>query len=308
MAAELLKRQFLSEIQPKLFPSYGFMSRALNDDAFVNNNSVELPHSGTIPAVATNRSTLPATIAKRTDAATQYLLKEFTTDPTLLQDSEGLTVAYDKRSSILDQHAKKQMAKCANSALYDWAGGAANFLASTGSARVASGDGQTGTRLAFTAEDLFKVKTRFHKDDIEPDNNAVNGVAVLTPQQYQDLILDPDIKDQSAFGNMGGGVLPQGVVNRIGGFDIYIRSSVILLNNVNALKAEDAAAAATDQSAALFYSPDYVRRAKGAVKVYINADEAAYYGSIFSTMVRFGAAPARDDNKGVYILFEDDAV
>lgn len=308
MAAELLTRQFLSEIQPKLFPSSGFLSRALNDDAFVNNNSVELPHSGTIPSVSVNRSTLPATIAKRTDAATQYLLDEFTTDPTLLQDSEALTVAYDKRSSILDQHAKKQMEKCSTAALYRWAAGATSPIASTGSARAADGAAQTGTRLAFTAEDLFNVKTRFHKDDIVPDNDAVNGIAVLTPRQYQDLILDPDIKDQSAFGNMGGAPLPNGVVNRIGGFDIYLRSSVIVLDNANALKAEDAAGAATDQSAALFYSPDYVRRAKGAVNVYINPGVAEYYGDIFSTMVRFGATFARNDNKGVYILFEDDNV
>lgn len=302
MAAELLKRLFLSEIQDVLFPSYGFMSRALNDDAFVNNNSVELAHSGTIPAVAADRSSLPATIAKRTDAATQYLLQELTTDPTLLQDSEELIVAYDKRASILRQHANKQMQKCGNIALYNWAGGATDFIPTTGTGRAASGPSQTGLRRAITLDDLLAVKERFHADDAVPDNSDINGVAVLTPRQYSDLLGIPQLTDEEKFGSAA---LPTGVRSRILGFDIYIRSSVTVLDDSDDLKAEGAAAAATDQDAALFYSPEYVRRAKGAVKVYIDEDKPEYYGSVFSTMVRFGAAPARNDNKGVYVLFED---
>jgi hypothetical protein len=302
MAAELLKRQFLSEIQPRLFPSYGYLSRAISDDAFVNNNTVELPHSGTIPAVAVDRSSLPATIAKRTDAATNYQLEELTTDPTLLQDSESLTVAYDKRASILDQHAKQQMEKCGARALYKWAAGAASYVPTTGSARAATGASQTGNRNAITLADLLAIKRRFHADDVIPDNSNINGIAVITPSMYNDILGISQLTDAEKFGTPG---LPQGVISRILGFDIYIRSSVLVTNNSDALKAEGAAAAATDQDAAIFYSPDYVRRAKGAVKVYVDNDKPEYYGSVFSTMVRFGAAPARNDNKGVYLLFEN---
>lgn len=302
MAAELLKRQFLSEIQPKLFPSYGFLSRAIMDDAFVNNNTVELPHSGTIPSVAVDRGSLPATIAKRTDAATNYTLEEFTTDPTLLQDSESLTVAYDKRASILDQHAKKQMQKCGDRALYKWAAGATTFIATTGTARSATGPTQTGNRNAVKLADLLEIKRRFHADDVVPDNSNVNGVAVITPTMYNDILGISALTDAEKFGTPG---LPRGVVSRILGFDIYVRSSVVVTNASDALKAEGAAPAADDQDAAIFFSPDYVRRAKGAVKVYIDNDKPEYYGSVFSTMVRFGAAPARNDNKGVYLLFED---
>lgn len=302
MAAELLKRQFYSEIQPKLFPAFGFLSRALNDDAFVNNNSVELPHSGTIPNITVDRATLPATIAKRTDAATQYILEELTSDPTLLQDSEALAIAYDKRSSILDQHAQKQMQKCGNRALYKWAAGAANHIASSGNARVASGPAQTGNRAKFTLADLLAVKQRFHADDVVPDNSPVNGVAVITPAQYSDILAISELTDSDKFGTPG---LPSGVVARVLGFDIYVRSSVVVVDSTDVLKAEGAAGAIGDQDAAVFYSPTFVRRAKGAVKVYIDNDKPEYYGSIFSTMVRFGAAPARNDNKGVYLLFEN---
>lgn len=302
MAAELLKRLFLTEIQPKLYPSSGFLSRALNDDAFVNNNTVELPHSGTIPGIQVDRSTLPATIAKRTDAATNYTLEELTSDPTLLQDSEALTVAYDKRSSILQQHVEEQRKKMTSRALYKWAAGAATYVPTTGSGRAASGPSQTGNRKAVTKADLLEIKQRFHEDDVVPDNSEVNGIAVLTPQMMTDILGISDFTDAEKFGRPG---LPAGVVTRLLGFDIYVRSSVLVTDNSDALKAEGAAAAATDQDAALFYSPNYVRRAMGSIKVYIDNDKPEYYGSIFSTMVRFGAHFARNDNKGVYLLFED---
>jgi len=55
----------------------------------------------------------------------------------------------------------------------------------------------------------------------------------------------------------------------------------------------------------VFYSPEYVRRASGVIQPFLDLDKPEYYGSIFSMLVRFGAQVARNDNKGVYILFED---
>ena len=167
---------------------------------------------------------------------------------------------------------------------------------------AAGGAGQTGNRNAVTKTDLLEVKKRFHADDVIPDNSPINGVAVITPAMYSDILALGDFTDQEKFGTPG---LPQGVVTRILGFDIYVRSSVVVTDNADSLKAEGAAGAATDQDAAVFYSPNLVRRAKGSVNVYIDTDKPEYYGDVFSTMVRFGAAPARNDNKGVYVLFED---
>lgn len=250
-AAELLTRYFHTEIQPKLFPGSSFLSRAVNDDAFVNYNSVELPHSGTIPNVQVDRSSLPATIAKRTDAPTQYVLEELTTDPTLLQDSESYTISYDKRSSILDQHAKQINTKAADRALYKWAAGAdaAHTMVSTGTARPASGPSQTGTRKAFTKADLIMVRQKFFADDVVNENTELMGIAVLTPAQYGDLLGITDLTEALKYGRA---TFPSGVIDRALGFDIYVRSRVIVMSVANALKAEGAAAAADDQDAALF--------------------------------------------------------
>jgi len=304
--AELLKRQFLSEIQPKLFPSTSFLSRAMNDDAYVNVNTVELPHSGTIPAVQVDRSSLPATIAKRTDAPTNYQLEELTTDPTLLGKSEELTVAYNKRASILDQHAKTINVKAADRALYKWAAGAdaSRIIPSTGGTRPAgnSTGNQTSTRLKFVEADIINMQQLFFKDDVVNELDDIQGVAIITPAQYADLIALDSFKRADAYGSPN---IPSGVVRRAYGFDFYVRSRVVAVNVSDVLLAEGAAGTTTTQDCAIFYSPQYVRRAVGSIMPFVDEDKPEYYGSLFSMLVRFGASPARNDNKGVYLLFEN---
>jgi hypothetical protein len=306
MAAEILKRYFHGEIQELLFPTHGWLSRSINDNAFVNNDSVQLPHAGTLPAVVVNRVILPATISKRTDIPTEYKLEELTTDPTLLQDSEALVVAYDKRASILKQQAQLINKKGADRALVKWAAGAneAGTFATTGAARPAgnSNGGQTGNRKAMTEADLVTIQGKFFADDVVTELEDVQGIAIITPRMYADLITLDNFKRADAYGVSN---IPSGVVRRAYGFDFYVRSSVIVADNANAIVAEGSVPAATHQDAALFYSPSFVRKALGERKTYLNADLAEYYGSIFSMMVRFGASPARNDGKGIYLIYED---
>lgn len=309
--AELLKRLFLAEIQPVLFPAASFMSRAKNDDAYVNNNTVELPNSGTIPAVQVDRTSLPATIAKRTDTAANYQLNELTTDPTLIQDSEALIVAYDKRMSVLDQHVKQINFKAANRFLNSIAGSASvTKIVTTGASRAVDSKGgvETGTRKALTIADLTNVKQQFHKQDVTQENEDVMGIAVLPYAMYNDLLQIAQFTQYLQYG--AGAVVPSGVIARAFGFDFYVRSQVNInakttgAGSIGALAADGAAEAVDDCQSALFWHPDYVRRAKGAPKIYIQTDKPEYYGSIFSCMLRCGFIAARADGKGVVSLTE----
>jgi hypothetical protein len=302
--AELLTRYFLTEIQPKLFPENSWFMRSVNDDAFVNNNTVELPHSGANPNVEVDRALLPAPITKRTDVPTNYQMEELTTDPTLLGYSEALVIAYNKRASILDQHAKTINTRAADRCLYKWAGGATNYKASTGTARAAGNaslGSQTGNRKAFTENDIIDVRQRFMTDNVVNDSGPVNGLAIISPSQYTDLLKLDNFKRYDALGRTN---IPDGVVARAYGFDFYIRQGVFAIASGGTLKSDGAAGATDDQDGALFYSPDMVRRAKGAVVPFVKENDPAYYGSIFSMLVRWGASPARNDNKGTYVLYE----
>lgn len=296
MAAELLVRKFLAEITPKLFPDDSFMSKSLNDSAFVNGNSVELPHSGTIPSVAVNRSSLPGTIAKRTDAATQYLLEELTSDPTLLQDSEALIVAYGKRASILKQHVDKINAKAANRVLYNWAATGASNVVTTGTARATSSPSATGTRKAVTKANIISAIALLNQQEV-----PLGGRSILLPaDMYQDILGIDEFTRADAFGKSN---IPDGVIGSIFGLTVYMRSSSVVMTGVT-IKAEGAAGAAADNQAAVLWHSDFVRTAVGAKKVFIDSDNPAYYGSIFSAMARHGSLRARNDNKGVVTISE----
>lgn len=304
MSAEILKRHFLSEITPQLFPLNNFLARALNDDAFVNNNTVELPHSGAIPAVAVDRSSLPATIAKRTDVPTNYSLAELTSDPTLIQDSEALTVAYNKRASVLSQHVEKINAKGADMLLNLWAEGgeipegAGKGIITTGADRTATATGATGVRKAITAQDILDARAVLDAADVPNDGRLM----VIPSTMYNDLFAIDDFADASKFGLA---TVPQGMIGRIYGIDVYMRSRVnSFLGADYSLIPEGAAGAATHCLGALLYHESYVRRAKGSTKIYMNIDEAAYYGSIFSAMGRLGGSATRNDKVGIVSIVE----
>ena len=71
-----------------------------------------------------------------------------------------------------------------------------------------------------------------------------------------------------------------------------------------AIKDPAAATAVTDIAGAIAWHPSFVRRANGAIKTFLNIDDPAYFGSIFSTAVRFGALIARNDNVGLVQIIE----
>jgi hypothetical protein len=312
VGAELAKRVFLADIQPQLFASSTFMARAIQDDQYVGVNSVELPHSGTIPNVAVNRASLPATVAQRNDAATNYLIEELSSDPTVLQLSEQLITAYDKRASILDQHMKALRLKAANRLIQKWLAGvdAPHTVATTGAARTTYSPAGvlTGNRKALQVADIAKIRQLFMTDDVLTDNTELNGVAVIPASMYTDLLNLPQFTQYYQYG-VNTAPLINGVVGKAFGFDFYVRSQVAYCNSGNTLKQESAygapiTLAATDQPAAIFYHPDFVRKAMGEFKIFINEDQAGYYGSVFSMMVRFGGVQARNDAKGVVMLIE----
>lgn len=310
MAAELLTRLFTTEIVPNLFPSTGFMTRAKRDDAFVNNNTVELHNAGAIPTVEVDRAVLPAAITQRTDTPHNYDLEELTSNPTLLRQVEELIEmgGMNKRSSILQDHILAIREKMAKRTLVKWATGVTNLVPTTGSSRaVESKNGvQTGNRKAVTVADIVSVQQQFHKTDVLPENEDLMGVAVIPYSMKSDLLKLSQFTEADKAG-VGRNGLPNGVLARAFGFDWYIRSEVLLLNSSDALKAEGATEAAADQNTAIFYSPNYVRLAMGSISASVSAYREEYYGHIMSAIARFGAAPARNDKKGIVLLYEDNA-
>jgi hypothetical protein len=303
MAAELVTRYFHSDITEALRLDNSFMQFAKNDDAFVNNNSVELPHAGTDPVIAIDRAVFPGTITQRTDAATQYILEELSTDPTHLQFSEELIVNYAKRQSITNQHSEVLIDTKGTRCIYGWAlgvVGAGTYIETTGTAtRASDAPGSTLTTIKELLDaDVLALKLLMDKDNVPSENRKL----LLPPGMANDLLKEDKFTRMDAYGMSN---IPDGWVGRIYGFDVMMRTHVTAhTTSTLAIKDPAAATAITDQAGAIAWHPSFVRRANGSIKTFLNVDVAEYYGSIFSAAVRFGALAARNDNKGVYQIIE----
>ena len=103
----LQKEIWINDIQDVLYQGAEFVTFGTDHSAWVSNKVVHVPQSGAIPAVVQNRTTLPATIAQRTDTELTYNLNSYTTDPTLVQDIDELQTSYAKRSSVMGQQISK---------------------------------------------------------------------------------------------------------------------------------------------------------------------------------------------------------
>jgi hypothetical protein len=109
----------------------------------------------------------------------------------------------------------------------------------------------------------------------------------------------------------GKSALPDGVVNRIHGFDIMIRSTVVVYDNTATpvIKAvgddgTPTTPATTDNLACLAYHPSFVAKAVGAADVFIDENKPEYYGSIVSALQLFGASKMRTSQTGIVAIVQ----
>jgi hypothetical protein len=305
MAGILLKQAFLKDLQKVLVPANDFFWNAKNDSSFVENDIVNLPHAGTLPTVAVDRST-KGTATKRTDSATKYALSELSTDPTWLQYSEELMVAYDKRSSILEAHADAINKAAADYVLYKWAFGGDDAGSSlptvvrctTATERASSAPGATGTRKGVAYVDVLKVVNEFNKQNIP----WAGRFGIINPDMFNDLLLLSEFKSSDY--NNKQPIVDAPLSFYWMGINWFVRSSVNNFTTAGVLRAVGNAGATTDCSGGLFWHKDFVRVAKGSLKVFLNLDDAELYGSKMSAALRFGGMGANATSKGIINLVE----
>jgi len=302
------REQWLTDIKENLFKNNAIINRATNHDGFVNYKTVHIPQAGANPTITKNIVSLPAAISQRTDTDLSYSMNTYYVPPILIEKGqEASFISYDKRASVLNQHVMTLEEALTNNALYAWApSGAATQVRTTGSASsLALAPSATSTRLAITLADIAKAKAILDSQNV--------------PQEGRILLMHSDIYNtqflaisnvQSAYA-YGSAVLPTGVVGRIFGFDIMIRSTVVVFDNTGTpvIKAVNddgtpTTPATTDNIGCLAYHPSFVAKAMGTTEVLVDEDNPAYYGSIVSAFQLFGAAKLRTDQKGIVAIIQ----
>ena len=289
-----------NDIVGNLFKANPFMNYAFNADQYVlAGKVVHVPNAGAAPTIAKNRSSLPATIAKRTDTDVTYALAEYTTDPILIPDADTVELSYDKRQSVTSEMQEGLFETVGDWMLYDWFTGlnaagngqvTGTIIRTTGGNVTAHTASASGNRKKLLKEDLKAAQVVMNKNKIAKDERY----AILDSEMYSQLMDDEDLKKRDG-ANGGEANLKEGVVMKLYGFNIMERASVLVFDNTGTpvIKAPGAAGAAADNAGVLCWQKNAVERALGDVKFFENQGVAEYYGDVYSALLRAGGRPRR---------------
>ena len=284
-----------------LFADNSFMSKAVNDDMYVNmGKKVHIPNAGAPSKVEINRSTKPATAKERTDVDVEYTLDELTTDPIYIPHADTVELSYSKRNSVISQDRAEIIEKAAEQMLYNWSPASDHFVRTSGSKTVtAHTPDATGNRKALAKADVLALMTKFNSDNIPQTERYL----LLDANMYAQLLDDLTEGDQRAF--FASADAQRGILGQLFSFNVMQRSTVLRYATGGSLTKWNVSGAATDNAAGLAWHMNSLSRALGEVTMFDSPGNPLYYGDIYSFLIRVGGTIRRNDKKGVYALVQD---
>jgi len=299
---------WISRIENQLFQDNNAFAFSVNDSAFIENGALHLPQAGSLPAMVRDRSIFPATISSRTDTMLSYVLHSYTSDPISLRNAEALQLSYGKMDSILVGMRGQLTDGVYNWVAYEWANTVATSqVRTTGTTRLASHPTQTGNRKAIAYTDVLRAASILNVQNIPMEGRKMLVDAYL----YEDIqnLIKTDLSGGSL--PILNGVVVNGFIGRLCGFDVYMRSTVAKYNNAATPVKQDpsVAYAATTNLGAICWHPDFVRKAtgdsgNGGFTFRYSNEDPIYYGTVMSAEILSGASKSRSDEYGVVTIIE----
>lgn len=291
----------MRQIAENIFDENPHVNKAQNWDEYVIEGikTVTIPQAGTPAGYERNRSSLPATIAKRTDSDISYDMTDYTSNPTLVEELDQVQMSYDKMASVTRNMILNIKEGVADDILYAWrTENTGNNILTTGASEAANLPGATGNRKKITFADIVAAASRLDAHKV-----PVNGRVLMLPSvMYNTLLLDADVKENF---NSKLADLNKGILGEIVGFTVMRRSVVLRYTAAGAAKLPSANTAATDSHAALAWHPAFVGRSLGNIKVYAdNQVRPEYYGRVISSQLQAGGKKVYTDGKGVVAIVQ----
>lgn len=284
----------------KLRRSNDWLFRSSDASAKVlGGSTVYIPQAGSDPTVEVNSTSYPGTPAARTDSDVNYALDIFRTVPHYVPWAELQDISYEKMDSVLGAHYNTLMEAIGDKMLINWAATVAGKQVRTTGSDVAGVGNQAGTRKGLSHKDLQSVMIAMNVANVP----KTGRVAVIDDNMYEYFYDEMSDKQWNAYNQFANN--QTGQVGRLHSFDIYTRSAV--LNYATAGTSPNAYAAtqlATDNLACLCWHADFVERAQGEIKRFLDKDDPQYYGDITSAIVKFGGRKKREDNNGVISIIQ----
>jgi hypothetical protein len=277
-----------------------FLRFADDDSASVLGGAVVyIPQSGSDPEVEKNVSTYPGVAVQRTDSDVNYVLDVYRTKPSHVPWAEIQTISYDKIDSVVKGHTNVLAEAYGDDMLIKWAPTVAGKIVATTGDDVDPSGNQAGVRKGFDEKDLRKVMNRMNVDKVPQKGR----IAIIDANMYGYFYDSLSAQQFNAFNQFADNA--NGIVGRLHGFDIMMRSTVAEYANGGATpNAFGAAELATDNLASLCWHPDMVTKAIGQIKPFQDKDNPLYYGDLWSMIMRAGGRKKRADNVGVYAIVQ----
>jgi hypothetical protein len=294
----LQREIWVNSIIEGLFADNSFAGRSTDHSGFVNDITVHVPNAGAPPAVVKGRSTFPATVTSRTDVDLTYSIEEYTTDPIRISNAEEVELSYNKRESLLRGTRQALTDAVYGDLIYRWIPSGGTILATSGANAPAHIATATGTRKSFVKSDVLKLRTQFDLWNFSQEGRVILVDAVMYSQLLNSLT------ETEAIAFLGSANAQSGVIGKLYGFDVIMRSQVAKATSAGVAKTWSDTDAATDCAAGLVWHPSAVSRALGSTDLFDDSNNPLFYGDIISALVRAGGSFIRADKKGIVLLYQ----
>jgi hypothetical protein len=310
------KEIWISEVQQSLFKGMEWFRESVNGDEYVNFKTVHIPNAGSIIGVSRNRTQgSQASVSQQNFIDVSFSIDEFTSNPTLVTNLELAEIHSDKLTIAL-----KESIGALRQSIGDWqcynlrpttgsTFGNNIILRTSGSTRTAGFAGTTGNRNALCLNDIIAARKVLNLQNAPVEGRHM----IMDSNFYNDIIKELGVNStRDASRSLD---IPKGAVDKLFGFTIWERSTVILASSGSSTSVtfrspsdlpNGQAPYVTDNAGCIFYSAPLVIGALGEINVFENDSDPTYYGSIISVLARCGMKPARagSDYFGVGAIIE----
>lgn len=294
----------------------------------INGKIVHLANSGSMPTIVKNRASFPATVTQRTDTEVLYLIDEFSSSPTHIQEIEKLELSYDKVGSVMKSHVNMLSQIIGDWMLYYWLGkstsssantavawSSGTFVKTTGSAATTATGNSPGTSTLkmITLANIASARSVMDRANIPLEDRFL----VLPACFHDQLLTELGAVGVTNMSLLAGVDLQKGVINNLFGFQVLVRSKVALFNMSTATApvavvpyADDGTITAESNSVhgfgAIAYQKDMVEKAIGEIKFFETKDDAVYQGDLYSALVRAGGRAKYSAGTGIVPIVQVD--
>lgn len=300
---------YARDLVGSIFPEQSWMTRSRDESQDVNGKTVERSNVSGKPLIRRDKVNLKIDATRRTLVADDYTLHEFASDPEALVFTEESLSNPQMRSNAISEHSMALNEKVGDYLKSQWAATQAEFITrTTGAAKAAAAIGATGTRNTLTYADFLAVY------QIALENNIMLDSCLIPASMYVDMLaIDQFIRNEY----VNDRAVPTGRVGMILGMEVWSEAIGVQYDNAGTpapqqlVPSDDGSpggvtytGAAANNLAILCWGQQYVARAKGAAKVFIQQDDPETQSTIMSSNLIAGGEKYRQDEVGVVSLVE----